>query len=75
LTDQRTAMRTLLGASPPPAYDLAVREPATYLAALSRASQVADLTRRDGLGDFGWLLQGVGVPPVAQLPSGLLGLA
>jgi SAM-dependent MidA family methyltransferase len=65
LTDQRTAMATLLGASPPPAYDLAVREPATYLAALSRASQVADLTRRDGLGDFGWLLQGIGVPPIA----------
>jgi SAM-dependent MidA family methyltransferase len=65
LTDQRTAVRVLLGASPPPAYDVAVREPAAYLAALSRTSQVADLTRRDGLGDFGWLLQGVGVPTIA----------
>jgi hypothetical protein len=62
LTNQRAAVGTLLGASPPPAYGLAVREPAAYLAALSRASQVADLTRRDGLGEFGWLLQGVGVP-------------
>jgi SAM-dependent MidA family methyltransferase len=68
LTNQRAAVGTLLGASPPPAYGLAVREPAAYLAALSRASQVADLTRRDGLGDFGWLLQGVGVP---QLRLGL----
>jgi SAM-dependent MidA family methyltransferase len=67
LTDQRTAVPALLGPSPLPAYDLAVREPATYLAALSRASQVGDLTRRDGLGDFGWLLQGVGMPGIAEL--------
>jgi SAM-dependent MidA family methyltransferase len=62
LTDQRAIVTALLGAPPLPAYDLAVHEPATYLAALSRASQLADLSRRDGLGDFGWLVQGVGVP-------------
>jgi SAM-dependent MidA family methyltransferase len=62
LTDQRTAMHALLGTSRPPSYDLAAREPATYLAALSRASQAAELSRRDGLGAFGWLVQGVGVP-------------
>jgi SAM-dependent MidA family methyltransferase len=62
LTDQRSMLHTLLGATPPPPYDLATREPAAYLAALSRASQAADLTRSDGLGGFGWLMQGVGVP-------------
>jgi SAM-dependent MidA family methyltransferase len=67
LTDQRSALPGLLGASRPPSYDLAVREPATYLAALSRASQAADLTRRDGFGRFGWLVQGVGVPRSTDL--------
>jgi SAM-dependent MidA family methyltransferase len=67
LTDQRCAVHGLLGVARPPSYDLAVREPATYLAALARASQAAELTRRDGLGDFGWLVQGVGVAPNAEL--------
>ena len=58
LTDQRAMLQALLGATPPPPYDLATREPASYLAALSRASQAADLTRRDGLGGFGWLAPG-----------------
>jgi len=69
LTDQRSMLHTLLGATPPPPYDLATREPAVYLAALSRASQAADLTRADGLGGFGWLLQGIGVPA----PAGITG--
>ena len=68
LTDQRAMLQALLGATPPPPYDLAIREPASYLAALSRASHAADLTRRDGLGGFGWLVQGVGVPKPIPLP-------
>jgi SAM-dependent MidA family methyltransferase len=67
LTDQRSAVRALIGAPQPPSYDLAVREPAAYLAALSRVSHAADLTRRDGLGGFGWLVQGVGVPRSVRL--------
>ena len=70
LTDQRSMLHTLLGATPPPPYDLATREPAAYLAALSRASQAADLTRSDGLGGFGWLLQGIGVPKPAGITGG-----
>jgi hypothetical protein len=69
LTDQRSMLHTLLGATPPPPYDLATREPAAYLAALSRASQASDLARSDGLGGFGWLLQGIGVPK----PAGITG--
>ena len=72
LTDQRSMLHTLLGATPPPPYDLATREPAAYLAALSRASQAADLTRSDGLGGFGWLLQGVGVPKHAGITGGTI---
>jgi len=68
LTDQRAMLQTLLGATAPPPYDLAIREPASYLAALSRASHAADLSRRDGLGGFGWLVQGVGVPKPVPLP-------
>ena len=68
LTDQRAMLQTLLGATAPPPYDLAIREPASYLAALSRASHAADLTRRDGLGGFGWLVQGVDVPKPVPLP-------
>jgi hypothetical protein len=69
MTDQQSMLHTLLGETPPPPYDLATREPAAYLAALSRASQAADLTRSDGLGGFGWLLQGIGVPR----PAGITG--
>jgi SAM-dependent MidA family methyltransferase len=67
LIDQRSMLHTLLGATPQPPYDLATREPASYLAALSRASHAADLTRRDGLGGFGWLVQGIGLPTPAGL--------
>jgi hypothetical protein len=63
-------LHILLGATPPPPYDLATRAPAAYLAALSRASQAADLTRRDGLGGFGWIVQGIGVPK----PAGITGI-
>jgi hypothetical protein len=65
-------LRTMLGAAPPPPYDLATREPAAYLAALSRASQVTDLTRTDGLGGFGWLLHGIGVPKPAGITGSLI---
>jgi SAM-dependent MidA family methyltransferase len=65
LTDQRAGLHALLGEQQRPPYDLASRDPAGYLAALSRASHAADLSRRDGLGGFGWLVQGVGLPPPA----------
>jgi SAM-dependent MidA family methyltransferase len=68
LTDQRSMLHAVLGATPPPPYDLATREPAAYLAAVARASQAADLTRRDGMGDFGWLVQGVALPQPALRP-------
>jgi SAM-dependent MidA family methyltransferase len=66
-TTQRQALRALGGPRPLPAYDLAARDPADYLAWLSRASHDAELTRRGGLGDFGWLVQGRGVPCPEQL--------
>jgi hypothetical protein len=65
-------VHALLGATPPPPYDVAKREPAAYLAALSRASQAADLTRTDGLGGFGWLLQGIGVPKPAGITDSVV---
>jgi hypothetical protein len=70
LTDQRSALRALLGPQPAPAYDVAGRDPAAYLAALSRASQAAELMRADGLGGFGWLAQGVGLAAPAVLTPG-----
>ncbi|MFE9743908.1 SAM-dependent methyltransferase [Saccharothrix saharensis] len=39
-----------------------------WLAAAQRASRVAELRAEGGLGSFGWLLHGVGVPVSALLP-------
>ncbi|MCT9929758.1 SAM-dependent methyltransferase [Planotetraspora sp. A-T 1434] len=57
LTTQRDALRELgiRGARPP--LDLAHADPATYLRALSRASEEAELIDPSGLGGFGWLSQ------------------
>ena len=46
---------------------LASSDPRGYLRALSQSSALAELTDPDGLGGFGWLVQGLGVPPLAQL--------
>lgn len=61
LLPQREALRTLgiTGARPPLA--LASTQPAQYLRALASASEAAELTAAGGLGDFGWLLQPVGL--------------
>ncbi|EDY57855.1 MULTISPECIES: SAM-dependent methyltransferase [Streptomyces] len=58
---QRDALRALgiEGARPP--LSLASTQPAEYVRALARAGQAAELTAAGGLGDFGWLIQPVGV--------------
>ncbi|MFI9422602.1 SAM-dependent methyltransferase [Streptomyces achromogenes] len=62
LLTQRAALRALdiTGARPPLA--LASTDPAAYVRALASAGEAAELTAAGGLGDFGWLLQPVGVP-------------
>ncbi|MFI8896495.1 SAM-dependent methyltransferase [Streptomyces paradoxus] len=58
---QREALRALgvTGARPP--LTLASTDPAAYVRALASASEAAELTAEDGLGDFGWLVRPVGV--------------
>jgi SAM-dependent MidA family methyltransferase len=58
---QREALRTLgvTGARPP--LTLASTDPAAYVRALASAGEAAELTATGGLGDFGWLVQPVGV--------------
>jgi SAM-dependent MidA family methyltransferase len=62
LLPQRDALRALglTGARPPLA--LASTRPAEYVSALASAGEAAELTAAGGLGDFGWLLQPVGIP-------------
>nr|WP_222109207.1 SAM-dependent methyltransferase [Streptomyces cupreus] len=62
---QRDALRALgiAGARPPLA--LATTQPAAYVRALATAGEAAELTAPGGLGDFGWLLQPVGIPDPA----------
>ncbi|MFB7057340.1 SAM-dependent methyltransferase [Streptomyces vinaceus] len=63
LLPQREALALLgvSGARPPLA--LASTDPAAYVRALASAGEAAELTARGGLGDFGWLVQPVGVAP------------
>ncbi|MFI9827851.1 SAM-dependent methyltransferase [Streptomyces sp. NPDC051913] len=58
---QRAVLRALAitGARPPLA--LATTQPAAYVRALASAGEAAELTAPGGLGDFGWLLQPVGI--------------
>ncbi|MEU1306010.1 SAM-dependent methyltransferase [Streptomyces shenzhenensis] len=70
LLSQRDALRALglAGARPPLA--LASTDPQAYLRALASAGEAAELTAVGGLGDFGWLLQPVGIPhPLAPDPG------
>ncbi|CUW30200.1 MULTISPECIES: SAM-dependent methyltransferase [Streptomyces] len=62
LLTQRAALRALglTGARPPLA--LASTDPSAYVRALASAGEAAELTAPGGLGDFGWLLQPVGIP-------------
>lgn len=63
LLGQREALAALgvSGARPPLA--LASSDPAAYVRALASAGEAAELTARGGLGDFGWLVQPVGIAP------------
>lgn len=64
LLSQRDALGALgiTGARPP--LELASTRPAEYVRALATAGEAAELTATGGLGDFGWLLQPVGIPDV-----------
>ena len=64
LLSQRDALRALgiTGARPP--LELASTRPAEYVRALASAGEAAELTAKGGLGDFGWLVQPVGIPDV-----------
>ncbi|MGC0338899.1 SAM-dependent methyltransferase [Streptomyces sp. SLBN-8D4] len=67
---QREALRALgIGGARPP-LSLASTQPAAYVRALARAGEAAELTAAGGLGDFGWLIQPVGVDGL--LVDGLL---
>lgn len=61
LLSQREALHRLgvSGARPP--LSLATTDPAAYVRALAAAGEAAELTARGGLGDFGWLVQPVGL--------------
>ncbi|GAA3840326.1 SAM-dependent methyltransferase [Streptomyces chiangmaiensis] len=62
LLPQRTALRALgiSGARPP--LTLASTNPTAYVHALAQAGAAAELIAPGGLGDFGWLVQPVGLP-------------
>ncbi|WP_408645824.1 SAM-dependent methyltransferase [Streptomyces odonnellii] len=63
LLSQREALGALgVNGSRPP-LSLATADPAAYVRALSTAGEAAELTARGGLGDFGWLMQPVGIEP------------
>jgi SAM-dependent MidA family methyltransferase len=65
LTTQRAALRALGVSGERPPLELARADPTGYLRALAAAGEAAELTARGGLGDFGWLVQAVGLdlPP------------
>ncbi|MDV9178276.1 hypothetical protein R6V09_50175, partial [Streptomyces sp. W16] len=68
LLTQRAALRALgvTGARPP--LTLASTDPTEYVRALASAGEAAELTATGGLGDFGWLVQSVGIPDPLQEP-------
>lgn len=58
---QREALRRLGITGRRPDHALSGRDPLGYVRALAKAGQAAELTAAGGLGDFGWLVQGVRV--------------
>jgi SAM-dependent MidA family methyltransferase len=68
LLTQRAALRALgvTGARPP--LTLASADPTGYVRALAGAGEAAELTATGGLGDFGWLVQSVGIPDPLDEP-------
>jgi len=69
LTTQREALRALGVAGDRPPTLLAQADPGAYLDALRDAGEAAEITALGGLGDFGWLVQAVGVPLPPTLES------
>jgi SAM-dependent MidA family methyltransferase len=67
LLSQRTALRALGLTGARPALALASTDPTAYVRALASAGEAAELTAAGGLGDFGWLLQPVGIADDADL--------
>lgn len=67
LTSQRHALRQLGVDAGLPSRDLAGIDPVAYVAALSRASEAAELLDSAGFGGFGWLVQAVDGPLPADL--------
>jgi SAM-dependent MidA family methyltransferase len=68
LLTQRTALHALgiTGARPP--LTLASTDPTRYVRALAHAGEATELTAPGGLGDFGWLVQSVGIPDPLDEP-------
>ncbi|MFD6182146.1 SAM-dependent methyltransferase [Streptomyces goshikiensis] len=62
LLSQREALTALGVSGGRPPLALATTDPAAYVRALAGAGEAAELTARGGLGDFGWLVQPVGIP-------------
>jgi SAM-dependent MidA family methyltransferase len=62
LTSQRAALRGLGVSGVRPSPSLARSDPRTYLDALGRAGEEAELIDPDGLGGYGWLVQCVAIP-------------
>ncbi|MFF5843900.1 SAM-dependent methyltransferase [Streptomyces massasporeus] len=58
---QREALRALGVTGGRPPLTLASTDPAAYVRALASAGEAAELTATGGLGDFGWLVQPLGV--------------
>ncbi|MGI5450393.1 SAM-dependent methyltransferase [Streptomyces sp. CA-243310] len=63
LLTQRRALALLGVSGGRPPLALASTDPVAYVRALSAAGEAAELTARGGLGDFGWLVQPVGIAP------------
>ncbi|WP_033286129.1 SAM-dependent methyltransferase [Streptomyces sp. NRRL F-525] len=68
LLTQRAALRALGVAGARPPLTLASTDPTAYIRALASAGEAAELTATGGLGDFGWLVQSVGIPDPLQEP-------
>ncbi|GHE40776.1 hypothetical protein GCM10017771_60080 [Streptomyces capitiformicae] len=62
LLTQRDALRALGVTGGRPPLSLATTDPTAYVRALAGAGEAAELTAPGGLGDFGWLVQPVGMP-------------
>ncbi|MFD7295688.1 SAM-dependent methyltransferase [Streptomyces sp. NPDC059897] len=73
LRTQRAALGALGVSAGRPPLALASQDPAAYVRALAGAGEAAELTARGGLGDFGWLVEPVGLSADGPLASaGLL---